>query len=67
MKTYLFKYHHEGSWYSLELPAESFEDAEARLSKLPHAQYLGEAVLCIPARMGLLARLICWVRNRLGW
>jgi len=62
---YLFEYFHEGSWWMLEIPATSPEDAEARLNKLPQAQYLGEGVMRIPAKAGFFAPALCWVRNLL--
>ena len=65
---HLFQYFHEGSWWTLEIPATSQEDAEARLNKLPHAQYLGGNAQKIPAALGWTAGLLCWARNlRSAW
>lgn len=64
MKTHLFKYFHDGSWWQFEIPAESEEEARARLKKLPHSQYLGTLVAKIPAGLGAFAWLICWWKNR---
>ncbi|MGD9710451.1 MAG: hypothetical protein AB7V46_00140 [Thermomicrobiales bacterium] len=64
-KTYLYKYFHKGSWWTLEIPGVDRDDAQARINKLPLAQYQGEVVLKIPASGGLIARCICWLRNSL--
>jgi hypothetical protein len=61
-KTYLFEYFHEGSWWVLEISAPTMDDAQARINKLPHAKPVGEMVAKIPARLGLIARGICWFR-----
>ena len=62
-KTYLYRYFHDGSWWCLEISATDYDDAQARVNKLPHAQPLGELVVKVPARTGILATLMCWVRN----
>ena len=62
-KVFLFEYFHEGSWWHLEIPATSQEDAQARINKLPLAKPVGEMVAKIPARMGLIAKMACVVRN----
>lgn len=62
-KTFLFKYFHEGKWWMVEIPATSQDDAQARINKLPLAQPLGECFAKIPARLGLLAKMACVVRN----
>lgn len=63
-KTYLFQYYHEGAKWSIEIPANSEEDARERLLKLPHAKYLGIVHMKFPVELGIFARLICWVQNR---
>lgn len=62
---YLFRYYYEGSWWSLEIPATSPEDAEARLQKLPQAQYLGKGIVRIPARVGPLTAFLRWALKRI--
>ena len=62
-KTFLYKYFHEGSWWMVEISATSEDDAQARINKLPLAQPLGELVMKVPARTGMLAGLVCWLRN----
>ena len=65
-KTYLFSYSHEGAEWCLEIKARDMQDAKARLARLPFARYDGELYAVIPASAGWLARLIVFVRNRLG-
>jgi hypothetical protein len=65
-KTYLFEYYHDGSWWSLEIPAASEQDALDRLKKLPLAKFLGTLEMKVPARLGLFARLLCWYHNRIA-
>lgn len=64
-KTYLFEYFHEGATWSIEIPAASLEDAQARIRKLPWAKPVGELVAKVPAGYGLgwIARAVCWLRN----
>lgn len=64
-KTFLFQYFHDGSWWSVEMPALSQEDAIARMKKLPLAQYSGELVEKIEADMGTgtIVQLRCWFHN----
>jgi hypothetical protein len=62
-KTFLFRYFHNGSWWTLEIPGTNREDAQARVNKLPLAQYQGELMLTIPANLGLITRCTCWLRN----
>ena len=38
---FLFSYYYEGSWWSLEVPAYSKEDALGIINKLPLARYDG--------------------------
>jgi hypothetical protein len=63
-RVYLFEYDHEGSRWSLEIPARDQADAEARLAKLPWARYVCEGVMEIPASVGWWVPLWCWLRNR---
>lgn len=67
MSTYLFEYHFNHATYMFEMPAESREEAEERLLRLPHAKYVGELQMKIPANLGWLARLVCWWNNRKEW
>lgn len=65
-KTFLFEYFHEGKSWLVEIPATSMDDAQARVNKLPLAKPLGEVFAKIPARLGLVARVACFVRNALS-
>lgn len=66
-KTYLCRYYHRGSWWSLDIMAEDAADAEARVAKLGNLQLQGELKARIPATMGAgtLVRVICSIRNAL--
>ena len=61
--TYLFEYHHEGSWWAFTIPAASEQEAIERINKLPHAKLLGVVAMKIPAQLGFVARFLCWWRN----
>jgi hypothetical protein len=64
VKTYLFSYPYQGHQYSLEIKAESREEAEGRFKAIPWGQYDGELQVTIPASTGdWVPRLICWMRN----
>lgn len=68
-RTYLFEYFHEGSRWSFEIPANSLEDAQARVNKLPLAKYVGVLEMKIPAYVpgaGLFVRFWCWWKS-LTW
>ena len=66
IKIHLFSYNYEGAEYSLEIPANSVQEAKERLSKMTFARYDGELVTKIPATpgTGVLVRLVTWLRNR---
>lgn len=65
IKTYLFSYNYNGSQYSLEIPAETLEEAKDRLSVMSFAKYDGELVAKIPAQpsAGIFVRIITFMRN----
>lgn len=65
-KTFLFEYYHDGSWWTLEIPATSQEDAMDRLKKLPLAKCLGTLEMKVPVELGIFARVFCWYRNRVA-
>ncbi len=60
---YLFEYRHNGSRWMIEVPAESEADAWQRICRMQDATYLGEQVMVVPARLGSVARAMCWIRN----
>ena len=55
MKTYLVSYGYDGARWSLELKADSWEEAEARLGMLQYASVDGELKAKIP-----VPRLFDW-------
>jgi hypothetical protein len=61
--THLFSYRFEGKAYTVDIKAKDAEEAKARLKALAWAQYDGELVTRIPARLGLLARFTVAARN----
>lgn len=63
MVRHLFRYHHHGKWWQIDVYARDADDAQDRMNKMPHAQYLGEIQAVIPARFGWWARLFCWWKN----
>lgn len=63
-KTYLFEYQHAGATWSMEIKANSEQDALARLAKLSDATYLGVLQMKLPVEFGIFARLVCWWQNR---
>ncbi len=63
MKPFACSYHHDGSEWALTLYARDFEDARARCNKLGFLRVDGELIARIPARIGILARFACWLRN----
>lgn len=63
MKAFLVNYNHGGQRYALELHATDADDAKARLGSLLYGQVQGELVAKVPAPLGMLASLVCSVRN----
>ena len=62
----MFDYYHNGSWWSIDICAQSVEDARERIGKLSQAKYAGEAYCTLPVEMGIVAKLIVWWKNRRG-
>ena len=62
---HLFEYPYEGSYWSIEIPAPSREDALKRLNALCYAKYKGVIEMKIPANKAtwLPVRLYCVIRN----
>lgn len=66
---YLLDYPFEGKTYSIEIWAESLDDARARLNAIQNYGIIeGGPAIVIPAvpGAGLLVRLICWWNNWRG-
>lgn len=65
-RKYLLEYYHDGAWWNLTIPATSEEDVFDRIGQIRNAKLLGTIEMEIPARLGLLAKLLCWLQNRLA-
>lgn len=52
-KYYLCDYQYEGETWCIEIPASSWEDAEARLKRLAYGRVVGEVKAVLPARLAL--------------
>lgn len=65
-KTYECRYFHNGKWWAVEITAQSYADAEARVCKLGNLQLCGEVVMHLPGRTpSWLVRFMVWLRNAL--
>ncbi len=68
-KTFLANYNYAGRNWCIDFPAESFEDAEARLKAMTWGKIDGILMAEIPVSPvtstagGLIVRLICWAKN----
>lgn len=64
MKTFLYTYLCDDNYYSLDIIANSREEAERRVKAIQYnCQYTGELKATLTVGMGWLARLICWVKS----
>ena len=63
-KTYTCEYRFRGKLYGLEIPAQSWEEAEARLNAIAHGEVLGELQFVI--KLGWIERIWQWVRGVLS-
>ena len=67
MNIYLFSYQYQGARHSLEIPAESQQEAEERLKVMPWGKYDGILIARIPSVVGdWLPSLICRVMEWAG-
>jgi molybdopterin biosynthesis enzyme MoaB len=64
-KTFLVQYRHDGAEWGIQLPAQSFEDAKARLARLAFGTVKGEVVMTLPGSTGPLAAIVTSLRNAL--
>jgi hypothetical protein len=64
-KYYLCDYQYEGEKWCIEIPADSWQDAQARLSRLAYGRVVGEIKATIPASLGPLAKLWVWIADSL--
>ena len=61
LSTFLLRYNYDGSEWALSMPARDFEDAKARLARLPFAKIDGELVATVPHFAGpFMAMLALW-------
>ena len=60
---YLVEYYHDGAFWGITIQANSYDDAEARVKQLQYAKLRGEVRAEIPAKLGFLARALCWARS----
>lgn len=65
-RTYVCRYFHNNSWWSLDLIASDDSDAESRVSKLGRLQLLGQKMAEIPVfpAAGFLIKATCWIINK---
>lgn len=64
-KTFLVRYRYEGAEWAIRLPAQSADDAKARLARMPYATVDGEHVLTVPAALSPLALIATAIQNAL--
>jgi hypothetical protein len=63
-KEFCCEYYHDGVWWSLNLHAYDWQDAEARAKKLGNLKVMGELVMTIPAGAGAwFPNLLCRIAN----
>ena len=63
--TFLFEYPYKGSMYSLDIVADSEEEAIERVKQIVYAKFIGTLVMKLPAQgSSLIPRFICWWRNQ---
>ena len=65
-KTYLCDYSYEGTLWSVEIVASSFEDAEKRLQALSRGKVAGEVKVVIPLPTTWLTKVMTQVKNVMG-
>lgn len=64
-KTFVVHYRYDGAEWGIQIPARSFEDAEARLARLAYGTVKGEVVMTLPGSTGPLAVIVTKLRNAL--
>ncbi len=64
-KTFICSYRYAGKEWTVDFPATSFEDAEARLSAMHFGKVNGILMATIPAGpgVGFVVRAVTWLRN----
>lgn len=61
MKRFTCSYYHNGAWWVVEITADDWADAEARVNKLGNLRLDGE--IMATTRFLWWARLVCWWKN----
>jgi hypothetical protein len=62
-KYYLCDYQYEGETWCIEIAAESWEDAKARLKRIACAKVVGEVKAVVPVELGWFAKTIVFIKN----
>lgn len=62
-KYYLCDYQYEGESWCIEIPAESWEDAQARLKRIAYGRIAGEIKATFPVQFGFWVKLWVWLKN----
>jgi hypothetical protein len=62
-KYYLCEYQYESEIWCIEIPAESWEDAKARLQRMAYGRVIGEIKATLPSQLGLVARFWVWLKS----
>lgn len=66
-KTFVVRYQHDGAEWGLRLLARDYDDAKARLLRLPYARIDGELMATMPATTGPLVVLFTGLQNAANW
>jgi hypothetical protein len=62
-KYYLCDYQYKGDRWWIEIPAESWEDAKARLERLAYGRVVGEIKATLPLQFVLWTQLLIWLKR----
>jgi len=62
-KYYLCDYRYEGETWCIEIPAESWEDAKARLKRMAYAEVVGEIKATFPVQLGVWVKVLIWLKK----
>ena len=67
-KNYLFTYSYDNDQYSLEIPANSLDEAKRKLARMTFAQYEGELIVNAQAlpTTGVIVKIYTWIMNKLS-
>lgn len=62
-KLHCIEYRHEGATWVIKVPATSQADALQRVCRMQEGTYMGTAELELPARLGFVAKSVCWLQS----